>query len=1137
MFSACLSSSKIKSFKAFFILKLSILQPTSFIIKKNHLKRLFTLALKLFFGFAFTTVSVAQNNIDYTIQLKFGEFIPQKNSSTLTKDNEVFAKSLFGNTHYLTIQFNQLPTESEKNKLKEAGIFLVDYIPNMCFTAAVNQNFDINVFKQFNIRSVFQLSSIQKTIPDLLKEIVPTYAVKQIGFADVTIITYEKISINKVEAAIQNTGSSIIKNAPMFKSLVLRVPINKLSQIIAMPFIQWVEPIDPPDELENTLGRTLHRANILNDGIRNLKGEGINIGEWDGGEVSPHLDFSPAGRLTLVETSSASDHSTHVAGIMAGRGLIDPKGRGMAPNAKLFSYDFNGDIQIEMDTAIPNHTLSVSNHSYGGSATCGLSGSGVTYASRSRSTDINLNNYNYHLHVHSSGNSQSSCTGGWSTITGSGKPAKNSLLVANITTTEVMSSSSSFGPVQDGRVKPEISAFGTSVFSTYIPLNSYGTISGTSMATPGVTGTAALLYQRYKQLNSNNLPPSTLIKNIIMNAAFDLGNPGPDYKFGYGRINSLEAVKILETNRYILNSISTGATNTTNITIPANAAKLRVMVTWNDPAGTANANPCLVNDLNLTVVNGSTTYLPWVLDKNNPGTNATKGVDAVSNIEQVEIDNPVAGNYAVNINGFAVPSGPQLYALTWIVDMPYIEVTYPNGNETLNPGSSETITWNNAGVTSAQTVEYSLDNGATWTNISVVGFNTTRLAWTIPSGLNTSTAKIRVSTLDLSDVSDAGFKILSTPTGFYGSNTGCNPGEVVLNWNYVSTATNYDVYRLNTTTGYFDIIATNVSTNSYTVSGLAPSTGYWFTIRAKNSSTFAESERAIAINVTSSVGNLPPQTFVTPNSFSQCNDSPAKALNASGGTGSFTWSPQVGLYTDQTGFFVYTGDNRSVVYAKPSVTTKYSAFSTNTSSGCYSQDTANIIVNCSLPVSIINFSGSKGNGVNNLNWSTSTEQNNKGFELEKSIDGLSFSKIGFINSKADNGYSSSILNYSFVDDKLNSSSNYYRLKQIDQDGKSKYSNVILLKGDKISNVKMTALYPNPATDEITVSIDAPSNEKIVLMVTDIYGKQLMTNKITVESGTNISTLKVNHLASGTYFVKMIVENKTETSVIKFVKTK
>ncbi len=817
------------------------------------MRKLLMKSCKLIAILLFPIAMQAQVSQDYNILLHSGKFIPEANIRSLTKATELMQKSLFNEKHYVVIQFKVLPTNTEKASLKTAGIELIDYIPNNAYTAVVSANVNMSDLKSSAFRSIFQLKPADKTVPAILKGDVVTHAVKQAGYVDLTIITYEKLWQFQIGNSLQAMGAAIVEDMPMFRSFVVRIPQANMRQLVAQPYIQWVEFIDPPNQLENTLGRTLHRVNILNDGVRNLKGENMNVGIWDEGEIGVHLDFSPTGRVTQVEAGTVSTHSTHCSGTILGRGLINPTARGMAPNAQLFSYNFNGNIQTEMATGIPLYNLVVSSHSYGSTQTCGLNGAGVTYSSTSRATDINLNNFPFHLHCHSAGNSQAACTGGWSTITASGKSAKNNILVANITTAEVLSGSSSCGPVQDGRVKPEISAFGTSVFSTY-PNNAYATISGTSMSTPGIAGSVTLLVQRYKELNANALPPSTLIKNTILNTAHDLGNPGPDYRYGYGRINALEAVKILETNRYALSSVNTGGINNLNITVPAGAARLRVMLTWNDPAGTANANPALVNNLDLTVINGATTTLPWTLDPNNPATNAVRAVDVVSNIEQVTIENPASGTFTLRVNGLAVPMGPQDYALTWSVEMPYIEVLYPNGNENFNPSSSETITWNNAGVTGNQTVEYSIDNGSSWNTISTtVGPTTTRLVWSIPTA-NTSTALVRISSGAITDVSDATFRILGTTTGFAGSGVSCNAGEVIFNWTAVANATHYDLFFLNAATGQFVTLATNVTGTNYTATGLTPNASMWFTIRAKNNTTGSVSERANAINVTVSNG-------------------------------------------------------------------------------------------------------------------------------------------------------------------------------------------------------------------------------------------------------------------------------------------
>ncbi len=865
------------------------------------MKQFLSISTSVLFILLFPLALAAQPSQDYRIQLHSGEFVPEKNIHTLSKASGVLRNSLFLEKHYVTIQFNSLPDNAMKAQLKASGVELIDYIPNYAFTAAISANINLNVLRSFPIRSIFQFSPLQKANREVLDKQVPPHAIPVTGYADVTITTYEKMSAERIKASFSSIGAIILEDIQIFRNYNIRIPQANLEKLVALPFVQWTEFIQAPRQNENLPGRTLHRVNVVSDGPRNLKGDGINVGIWDGGAIVSHLDFYPIGRVTQVEAGAASQHSSHCAGTILGRGLINPTARGMAPNANLFSWNFNGNIQTEMAAGIPANNLIVSSHSYndGGTVSCNINGTQIQYTTVSRNTDLNLNNFPYHLHVHSSGNAGASCGNQFFTITGTGKSAKNNVVVGNLTSTEGLAGSSSCGPVQDGRVKPELVAMGTNVFSTSTPANTYATLSGTSMSTPGISGSLALLVQRYKQLNGNIVPPSTLIKNVACNSAHDLGNPGPDYKFGFGRVNVLNAVKILENNRYLYDpaGVSTGGVNNTLITIPAGTVRLKVMLTWNDPAAAANANPALVNNLDLTVIEGATTTLPWILDRNNPASNATQDVDNVSNIEQVTINNPPAGNYTLRVTGTSVPTGPQSFALTWIVDQPYIEVIYPNGPESFNPGTSEIITWDNAGVTGNQTVEYSLDNGGSWNTIGTVAAATTRLSWSVPFA-NTSTALVRVTSGSITDVSDVNFKILNIPTGFNVSGgAGCSSGEVSFTWNAVAGATHYDLYRLDENAGQFVVHTPNIAGTSHTATGLLPGTTMWFTIVAKNNTTGSISEKANAINATVSsgggglgaMGNITGQTTVcgTPSNI------PYSTPSVTGAT-SYTWTAPPG---------------------------------------------------------------------------------------------------------------------------------------------------------------------------------------------------------------------------------------------------
>jgi hypothetical protein len=829
--------------------------------------------LGVYFFFSAATNAQAQKN-EFTINLQSGKLVPVENILQLSAGSDVFRASLFKDKHFLAVQFYQVPSASARKILKNAGMEMIDYLSGNTYTMSLKKGFDFSLLKANGARSIFLLNKEHKASPEIISEKYPSHAVKEPGFLDVNAISYEKFSKAELANVLQKLGVSVIDEQPMFKSFVLRVPLQKLTQLIEEVFIQWVEPIDPPNTAENLLGRSLHNVNVLNDGVRNLKGSGVKVGIWDGGEIDKHLDFSGTGRLNFLEQGSTSSHGTHVAGTVGGSGLINPKARGMAPNATLYSADFTlGNSNTEIFNATNQLGLSISSHSYGGSvASCTITASQLAYSATSRNTDITLNTFPGHLHIHSAGNSQGSCTNGFYTITGSGKSAKNNIVVANIQSNDAISGSSSFGPVHDGRIKPEISAFGTGVLSTYTPQNTYASISGTSMSTPGVSGTLALLVERYRQLNNNADPLSSLIKALVCNTATDLGNPGPDYRFGFGKINALAAVRTMEDSRYIVNTVMHQQAREHVINVPAGAVRLKAMLTWNDPAAATNAATALVNNLDLSLINGTTVTLPWILNPSSPGANATRAVDNISNIEQVTIDNPAAGSYTIRVNGTSVPVGAdQQYSITWIIEMPSIEITYPNGGESFDPADSETISWIATGITGTQTVQYSLDNGTTWTTLSTVSATATRLPWTIPD-VNTSEARIRIFSGSFSDDSDNSFHILGTPKNLMKEDAACVAGTINLKWDAVNNATHYELLQLNEATSQWVTVNNQITGTSFSVTGLVGGNNYWFSVKARNNINNSVSERSIAVSAIASSaalaipGSITGQTTVCSNS-------------------------------------------------------------------------------------------------------------------------------------------------------------------------------------------------------------------------------------------------------------------------------
>lgn len=194
-----------------------------------------------------------------------------------------------------------------------------------------------------------------------------------------------------------------------------------------------------------------------------------------------------------------------------------------------------------------------------------------------------------------------------------------------------------------------------------------------------------------------------------------------------------------------------------------------------------------------------------------------------------------------------------------------------------------------------------------------------------------------------------------------------------------------------------------------------------------------------------------------------------------------------------------------------------------------------ITANDPLPVKLLYFKGQTNGSANQLSWATATEINSKGFELQRSVDGVNFSKLSFINSKGENGNSNRNLQYEFSDNKPFATSNYYRLKQTDKDGKFEYSNVVMLKGVRPNTLSVAALYPNPAVDKLNLLITSPANSKVTVVVTDLAGKIVLQNVAQLVAGDNNLQLNLKAIAKGSYSVKVMCSDGCNSPATKFVK--
>ena len=186
----------------------------------------------------------------------------------------------------------------------------------------------------------------------------------------------------------------------------------------------------------------------------------------------------------------------------------------------------------------------------------------------------------------------------------------------------------------------------------------------------------------------------------------------------------------------------------------------------------------------------------------------------------------------------------------------------------------------------------------------------------------------------------------------------------------------------------------------------------------------------------------------------------------------------------------------------------------------------------SLPVTLLKFSGSKVNNTTNLlRWTTSTEANNAGFEILRSNDGVKFAKLNYVESKAVNGNSNTTLNYTFTDNATLKGTNYYRLNQLDKNGKSTLSEIVVIK--EKSTFDVASIYPNPVQSSMTLGITAPIALKAKSVITDMTGKTVLSTSFDIFAGDNLVKFNLSNLKPGSYSINVTAnDGSTQTQLFE-----
>ncbi len=659
-----------------------------------------------------------------------------------------------GERHVL-VRFERSPSEHERALWRAAGVELGRALGGGAFFAHVRPEALAGRAERLaGLTDVREIALPWKLHPTLLAGETPEWTVVALdpgGAATVAVyvLLHEDVPLERGDALLRELGGSAFDLLESVNGIVALVPRAQVAALAAADLVAWVEPALPQMEGVslpaaalfaplaaplNDSNRAITQANALQGAPYNLDGNGVTVMVYDGGTArATHVDFG--GRLTVRDGSGLGDHPTHVSGTIGGSGAASGGTfRGMAPGVTIQSYGLQtngsgiflftnpGDFESDYGEAINVFGADIANNSIGTNTEsngflCSYQGDygvmctvidGVVRGSLGAPMRIVWANGNER------GGSRCDIEGfGDYYSTAPPATAKNHITVGALNSNDdSMTSFSSWGPTDDGRLKPDVSAPGCQaggdggVTSTFSGSDSaMGTYCGTSMASPTVCGLSALILQDWRVQFGAPDPLNSTLKVLLAHTAFDRGNAGPDYQFGYGSVRAQTAVDFMRLGQFVEDSLGeTGAHVRWTVSVPPATSELRLTLAWDDAPALPNVLDALVNDLDLLVRDplGNRHHV-WTLDPANPSVAAVRTqVDRRNNLEQVLVNSPLAGTWTIEVQGHEVPQGPQSFSLASsrpLTDVPHVRFSFPSALPTvLAPGVATPVTVRIVGV-------------------------------------------------------------------------------------------------------------------------------------------------------------------------------------------------------------------------------------------------------------------------------------------------------------------------------------------------------------------------------------------------------------------------------------------------------